>query len=134
MRELSAGHYCLEAIDCDGRSVSIEGSDDADVLRRAHIDTYLYDSMVLNKLLKHSMRDRNATGPLARFMKGYDALDGSPEGWHAFRDMLADLSEHSGDLTDAERRAATELYESLCLALPLLLAHRGGVDNSENPK
>jgi hypothetical protein len=122
MRELSAGCYRLTAVDREGRRLESDGADESELERKAHLDAYLYDNMVINKFLLHSLRGRNAVAPLERFKAGYQALDDSPEGWQRFRSMLEDLVSRPDDLTAEEQLVAGELLESLSIAFPILLA------------
>jgi hypothetical protein len=126
LEEVSSGHYHCRAVDRDGRVLECEGDDDRELEIRIRVDAYLYDNMVLNKLLLRSLRGRNGVRGLTMFLGGYKALDDSDSGWRTFLDSLTALKEMRNDLTLEEFVAVEELHESLTSVFPLLL--RGGAN------
>jgi hypothetical protein len=127
--EVSAGHYRCRAVDCDGRILECEGSDEMELEERIRVDAYLYDNMVINKLLINSLCGRKALRPLHAFLGGYMALDDTDAGWYSFFGALTALKGMREDLTGEEYTAVDELHESLSSVFPLLI--RGATIQTE---
>lgn len=119
--EVSPNHYKCKAVDRDGRSIECEGDDPLELASRVHVDTYLYDNMVLSKIIMGSLRGRSATDSLDQFLRGFRALDDTEAGWLAFLESLTILKETGVSLIPTETHAIAELHESLTIALPFLL-------------
>ncbi len=128
--EVSTGHYRCRAVDCDGRILECEGSDEVELSERIRVDAYLYDNMIINNLLINSLCGRKALRPLHAFLGGYMALDDTDAGWNSFFTALVALKGMREDLTDEEYTAVVELHEPPQLSLPASHSRRNKINRT----